>query len=301
MICYKFRECGLPSMVSGTEKVNCERTFPIFYYNIYNRKMQNIISWNVNGLRAIYRKGNFEQVLHMKPDILCLQETKALPEQLPPELRNLDGYYSYFHFPTQKKGYSGVAIYSKEEPLKVSRDMGTCLPARQVDEFDQEGRLIMAEYKDFILINVYFPNGGGPPERLHYKLNFYDHFLEFIKKLHEKQPNIILCGDMNVAHREIDLARPKENETHVGFLPIERAWMDKFIAHGWIDVFRHFYPQQTGTYTYWDMKTFARERNVGWRIDYFFSSPEMLKKIKSIEILENILGSDHCPVKIALE
>ena len=256
--------------------------------------MTSIISWNVNGLRAVHRKGNIEQVLHMKPDILCIQETKSLPEQLSTELKEPEGYYSYFHFPTQKKGYSGVAIYSKEEPLKVSRDMG-------IEEFDQEGRLIIAEYKDFTLINCYFPNGGGAPERLRYKLDFYDYFLEFINKLHKKQLNIIFCGDLNVAHKPIDLARPKENETHVGFLPIERAWIDKLISHNWIDVFRHFYPDRTEAYTYWDMKTFARERNVGWRIDYFFSSPEMLGKIKSIEILDNILGSDHCPIQLVLK
>lgn len=256
--------------------------------------MKSIISWNVNGLRAVHRKGNLEQVFHMKPDILCLQETKSLPEQLPAELSAPDGYYSYFHFPTQKKGYSGVAIYTKDKPLKVSRDIG-------FEQLDQEGRLIMAEYKDLILINIYFPNGGGPPERLKYKLDFYNYFLEFIHKLHMKQRDIIFCGDMNVAHKPIDLARPKENETHVGFLPIERAWMDKLISHGWIDIFRHFYPDQTEAYTYWDMKSYARERNVGWRIDYFFSSPEMLKKIKSMEILGNILGSDHCPIKLTLK
>lgn len=263
--------------------------------------MRNIISWNVNGLRAVHRKGDMEKVFHMKPDILCLQETKSLPDQLPPELSNPDGYHSYFHFPIQKKGYSGVAIYSKEKPIKVSRDIGTCLPARQVEQLDQEGRLIMVEYKDLTLINCYFPNGGGPLERLRYKLDFYDYFLEFIDKLHEKQSNIIFCGDLNVAHKPIDLARPKENETHVGFLPIERAWMDKLISHGWEDVFRYFYPERIDAYTYWDMKTFARERNVGWRIDYFFSSPEILKKIKSMEILDNIFGSDHCPISLTLK
>ncbi|MEX2014252.1 MAG: exodeoxyribonuclease III, partial [Parcubacteria group bacterium] len=183
---------------------------------------------------------------------------------------------------------------------KVSRDIG-------VEEMDKEGRLIMAEYKDFIIVNVYFPNGGGAPERLRYKLDFYDHLLDFINKLSatgqaggHKKP-VIICGDFNVAHQPIDLARPKENETHVGFLPIERAWMSKLIASGWIDVFRHFYPDLAGAYTYWDMKTFARERNVGWRIDYFFTSPEMLGKIKPIEILDSILGSDHCPIRLTLK
>ena len=253
--------------------------------------MTTIISWNVNGLRAVHRKGALQAVVDKNPDILCVQETKSLPDQLPDDLRTLNGYHSYFHFPTEKKGYSGVAIYSKEEPLKVSRDLG-------IEQFDQEGRLIMAEYKDFTLINVYFPNGGGAPERLRYKLDFYDYFLEFINKLHKKQPNIIFCGDVNVAHKPIDLARPKENETHVGFLPIERAWMDKLISKGWVDIFRHFYPDKAQAYTYWDMKSFARDRNVGWRIDYFFSSHKMLPKVKSVEILDNVLGSDHCPIKL---
>lgn len=263
--------------------------------------MTKIISWNVNGLRAVHKKGAFDRILEEKPDILCLQETKSLPEQLPEEVRSSLGYHSHFHFPTLKKGYSGVAIYSKEEPEIVVRDLG-------IPEMDQEGRLILAKFKDpaddgesFTLINCYFPNGGGAPERLHYKLDFYDHFLEFVENLKKTSPNIIFCGDVNVAHREIDLARPKENSTHVGFLPIERAWMDKLIAKGWVDVYRHFNPDKVGAYTYWDMKSFARERNVGWRIDYFFTTPEMLKKIKSVEILDSILGSDHCPVVVEVK
>jgi len=268
---------------------------------------KTIVSWNVNGLRAVHRKGNLAEMFQMKPDILCLQETKSLPEQLPDELKEKSGYHTYFHSPTHKKGYSGVAIYSKEEPIKVSCETGK-------DWKDDQGRLIMAEYKDpvddkasFTLINGYFPNGGGPPERLEYKLKFYDSFLKFINKLHgklisqEKHPNIIFCGDLNVAHKPIDLARPKENEKHVGFLPEERAWMDKLIENGWVDVFRQFYPDKKDIYTYWDMKTFARERNVGWRIDYFFCSKEMLGRIKSIEILDNVFGSDHCPVKLILK
>jgi exodeoxyribonuclease-3 len=166
---------------------------------------------------------------------------------------------------------------------------------------DQEGRVIMAQYKDFLLINCYFPNGGGAPERLEYKLAFYDHFLSYIEKLRKTNPNIIFCGDVNVAHTEIDLARPKENVTHVGFLPIERAWMDKLISKGWVDIYRHYFPAKTGAYTYWDIKTFARERNVGWRIDYFFTTPEMLKRVEDIEILEPILGSDHCPIELTLK
>lgn len=263
--------------------------------------MKTIISWNVNGLRAVHKKGNLNDVFMMNPDILCLQETKSTPDQLQDEILNIPGYQSYFHFPTIKKGYSGVGIYSKMLPVKVSRDM-------KIEKMDKEGRLIMADYEDgdvkktdFTLLNCYFPNGGGPAERLHYKLDFYDNFLEFVDKLHEKQSNIVICGDFNVAHRPIDLARPKENENHVGFLPIERAWMDKFISHGWTDIFRHFYPDKAESYTYWDTKTFARERNVGWRIDYFFTSPEMLNRVESIEILDNIFGSDHCPIRLVLK
>jgi len=254
--------------------------------------MTNIITWNVNGLRALHRKGQFERILEENPDILCLQETKSLPEQLPPEVLNPEGYHSYFHFPTIKKGYSGVAIYSKTVPKKVVLDIG-------ITDMDQEGRVIMAEYEDFTLLNIYFPNGGGAPERLTYKLAFYEHFLAYVEKLKKKQPNIIFCGDVNVAHFPIDLARPKENETHVGFLPIERAWVDKLIKHGWTDIFRHLNPDTEGAYTYWDMKTYARERNVGWRIDYFFCTPPMLKRIKTIEIMDSVLGSDHCPVKLS--
>ncbi len=253
-----------------------------------------IISWNVNGIRAVHKKGQFDRILEENPDILCIQETKANPDQLPPEVLSPEGYHSYFHFPTQKKGYSGVAIYTKVKPLEVINDLG-------IPEMDQEGRLIMARFKDFILINTYFPNGGGAPERLEYKLAFYDHFLKYVEKLRKKTPNIIFCGDINVAHTEIDLARPKENSTHIGFLPIERAWVDKVISKNWIDVYRHFFPTATGAYTYWDQKSFARERNVGWRIDYFFTTKEFINKITSIEIMDNILGSDHCPVKITLK
>ena len=257
-----------------------------------------IISWNVNGLRAVHKKGAFDRILEEEPDILCIQESKSLPEQLPEEARSPKGYHSFFHFPTLKKGYSGVAIYTKVEPIKVTLDLG-------IPDMDQEGRVIMAQFKDFTLINIYFPNGGGAPERLEYKLAFYEHFLQFIEKLKKNRPaggpNIIFCGDVNVAHEAIDLARPKENEAHIGFLPVERAWMDKLVAHGWTDVFRHFYPDKIGAYTYWDMKTFARDRNVGWRIDYFFTTPEMLKKVKNVEILDHIIGSDHCPIRLTLK
>ena len=221
-----------------------------------------IISWNVNGLRAVHRKGHFEWLVNDSSDIFCLQETKSNPEQLPEEVRNPAGYYSYFNSSDVKKGYSGTAIYTKEKPLDVFYGIGK--------EKDPEGRVVGAEYEDFFLLNVYFPNGGGGPDRLAYKLKFYDQFLTFIEKLRKHKP-VIFCGDVNTAHKEVDLARPKENEKNTGFLPEERAWIDKVIDKGYVDVFRHLYPDKENAYTYWDMKTFARDRNVGWRIDYFLS------------------------------
>ncbi len=165
---------------------------------------------------------------------------------------------------------------------------------------DNEGRLIAAYYKDFVLITVYFPNGGGGPERLKYKLDFYDLFLKFIEKLRKKGHSIIFCGDVNTAHEAIDLARPKENEENTGFLPEERAWLDEVINHGYIDIYRHLNPGKTGAYSYWDIKSAARERNVGWRIDYFFISPDLLPRVKKAEILKDVYGSDHCPVLLEL-
>lgn len=256
-------------------------------------KKIKIISWNVNGLRAIHKKGKWEEILAEDADILCLQETKANPDQLDEDVRNPKGYASFFDFPKIKKGYSGVAIYSKIKPKKVQYIMG-------VPTLDNEGRLVATYFNDFVLINVYFPNGGGGPERLKYKLNFYKEFLKFIEKTRKTQPNIIVCGDVNTAHKEIDLARPKENEKNTGFLPEERAWIDEVLESGYVDVFRHFNPDKTDAYTYWDMKTFARDRNVGWRIDYFFVSKEFLPKVKNIIIRDDFFGSDHCPIVLEL-
>lgn len=256
--------------------------------------MTKIISWNVNGLRAVHKKGNWDEFVALDADILCLQETKAQPEQLPEEVRNAPGYHSFFDFPKQKKGYSGVAIYTKQKPNDVQYLMGN-------PTLDDEGRLVAAYFDDFVLVNVYFPNGGGGPARLKYKLDFYAEFLKFCQKTRKKHPNIIFCGDVNTAHTEIDLARPRENEENTGFLPIERAWLDKVVAAGYVDTFRHFNPNLTGAYTYWDMKTFARERNVGWRIDYFFVTEEFLPRVKSVKILSDFYGSDHCPLQIEIK
>jgi exodeoxyribonuclease-3 len=247
-----------------------------------------IISWNVNGIRAVYKRGDWKFFDKAKADIFCVQETKAEASQLSEDLRNPKGYFSYFDHSKGRKGYSGVGIFSKEEPLKVLESM-------DVPTHDQEGRLLIAYYEDFVLLNVYFPNGGGGETRLKYKLEFYDHFFKFIQKL-RKKTNVIFCGDVNTAHKEIDLARPKENEKNTGFLPIERAWIDKLEKHGWVDTFRYFHPEKKDAYTYWDQKTFARDRNVGWRIDYFFVNKEFLPNVKKSEIMNEVLGSDHCPI-----
>ena len=184
-------------------------------------------------------------------------------------------------------------FFTKVEPEKVEYGMG-------IEEFDQEGRLLTLFFKDFVLINIYFPNGGGGPARLDYKLRFYDAFLDYIEKLRENGHKVIFCGDINTAHKEIDLARPKENENNTGFLPIERAWMDKVVDKGYIDTFRQFYPDAKNKYTYWDMKTFARDRNVGWRLDYFFTSDDLKQDLKKADVLYNIFGSDHCPILLEL-
>jgi exodeoxyribonuclease-3 len=257
--------------------------------------MTKIISWNTNGLRATAKQGFFTPLFKdFKPDILCLQETKAEPEQLPENVRNVPGYFSYFSHSKIKKGYSGVAIYTKVQPGKVEYGMG-------IKKFDDEGRMLVAHFKDFVLLTVYFPNGGGGHERLAYKLEFYDEFLKFILKLRAKGEKVIFCGDVNTAHAAIDLARPKANEENTGFLPIERAWIDEVVDNGFIDVFRKFYPNKIGAYTYWDMKTFARDRNVGWRIDYFFASAEIMPKVKSTGILTDYFGSDHCPIWLEID
>jgi exodeoxyribonuclease-3 len=253
-----------------------------------------LMSWNVNGLRALHKKGNFSWLIKNSPDFFCLQEVKAHPDQLIDDIKKVEGYYAYFDFPTIKKGYSGVAVFTKKEPSKVVNGMG-------IEDLDQEGRMLTLYYDKFVLINGYFPNGGGAPERLEYKLKFYDAFLKYIEKIRKSGKSIIFCGDINVAHEEIDLARPKENEEHVGFLPEERAWMDEVINHGYIDTYRYFFPTKTAAYTYWDIKSAARERNVGWRIDYFFISPDLVKNLQGVKIHDNVYGSDHCPIELDIK
>lgn len=248
-----------------------------------------IISWNVNGIRAWHKKGSLDWFSKESPDIFCVQETKAEESQLPEEVKKPKGYHAYFDHSKGRKGYSGVGIFTKDKPDKVEFGMG-------VNEYDLEGRSISLHFKDLVVINTYFPNGGGGPVRLEYKLRYYDHFLTYINKMRKQGKSIIFCGDVNTAHKEFDLARPKENVMNTGFLPIERAWLDKVIKKGYIDTFRLIYPEKKDVYTYWDMKTFARERNVGWRIDYIFISPDLKDKVKDVGVLDMVLGSDHAPI-----
>ena len=249
-----------------------------------------IISWNVNGIRAVAQKGFLEWLAGESPDVLCLQETKAAPGQLGEDLTAPDGYATYWNSP-QKKGYAGVAVFTKKKPASVKTDFP---PA----SLDTEGRALILDFKDFILMNVYFPNGGMGPARLRYKLDFYDAFLEYADSL--KNRRIIICGDFNTAHKEIDLARPKQNEIFSGFLPVEREWLDKFVSRGYADTFRRF-NGEGGNYTWWDYKTRSRERNVGWRIDYFFVTEKLLPRLKKAFIMPDVQGSDHCPVGIELK
>jgi len=251
-----------------------------------------IISWNVNGIRAIAKKGFADWVKKENPDILCLQETKATEEQIPKDIKSLP-YKQFYLSASSRKGYSGVGLLTKIEPNSVSYGLG-------VEEFDREGRVISADYGDFILFNVYFPNGKASKERLDFKLRFYDKFLEVVRDLKDKGRGVIICGDVNTAHKEIDLARPKENEKVSGFLPIEREWIDKLLASGFVDTFRMFV-KEGGHYSWWDYKSRARERNVGWRIDYFFVSENLKDRVKDAFILSDVYGSDHCPVGIIFE
>lgn len=249
-----------------------------------------IISWNVNGIRALQRKGFAQWMLDDGSEIICIQETKAKRSQLKKDLLDIGDYSSYLSSP-ERKGYSGVAIYTKADPIEVEEGMG-------IARFDMEGRVLTAEYPHFFLMNVYFPNGKASKERLNYKMDFYEHFLEFANRK-RRGKGVIVCGDVNTAHEEIDLARPKENSSVSGFLPDEREWIDRFLATGFVDSFREF-DRSPDRYSWWDLKTRARERNVGWRIDYFFVSSELKDNLVGAGIHEEVEGSDHCPVSIEM-
>lgn len=251
-----------------------------------------LASWNVNGIRAISKKGFFEWVDKSRPQIIGLQETKISEDQLTDQLTLLKGYHSVFNH-AEKRGYSGVAIYSKERPISVKHGFG-------IPRFDKEGRTLIADFGEFLLYNVYFPNGKSSPERLKYKMQFYEAFLKHIKKVQAEGKKLIICGDFNTAHKEIDLARPKDNTDISGFLPEERAWMDKLTKAGYLDTFREF-NQNPHHYSWWHMMTGARARNVGWRIDYFFASDNLRSLLSHADIESEIMGSDHCPVTLTLK
>lgn len=249
-----------------------------------------LFSWNVNGIRAILKKDFNLWIQKVQPDILCLQETKAtenqVTEALPSEIYK--GYWSS----AERKGYSGVATFSKIQPLSTQKGFG-------IDKFDQEGRVMITEFPSFILYNVYFPNGQQSPERLAYKLEFYERFIEHLQETRKRQPHLIICGDYNIAHQEIDLTYPKENSQYSGFLPEERAILDKMIALGYVDTFRYFHPDPH-QYTWWSYRSQARKKNIGWRIDYFFTTQELTQHIKRAEIHADIEGSDHCPISLEI-
>jgi len=241
----------------------------------------------------VEKKGFLEWFYKEKPDVLCLQETKAHPDQLGFELTHPSGYEAHFSSSSVKKGYSGVVTYTKEKPIHVEEGMG-------ILKFDSEGRIITTEFKKFILLNVYFPNGKAGSERLNYKMEFYEAFLKHIENLGNKGKKVIFCGDVNTAHKAIDLARPKANEAISGFLPVEREWIDRVVKNGYIDSLREFH-EEPELYTWWSLRSGARERNVGWRIDYFFLHNVLRKHLKDAYILTEVRGSDHCPTVIELD
>lgn len=251
--------------------------------------MLKLISWNVNGLRACYDKGFADAFRRLDADFFCLQETKMQEGQLDAQF---EGYRSYWNY-AEKKGYSGTAVFSRLEPLSVTYGMG-------IDEHDHEGRVITLELDSFFLITVYTPNSQDGLRRLEYRMKWEDDFRAYLKKLEEKKP-VIVCGDLNVAHREIDLKNPKTNRKNTGFTDEERAKFTTLLDSGFTDTFRYFYPEQEGIYSWWSYRFKAREKNAGWRIDYFLASASLNDKLKGAAIHTDIFGSDHCPVELTIE
>ena len=237
------------------------------------------------------RKGFWDWFQQTSPDILCLQEIKANEKDLDETLLSPEGYHAYWN-PARRKGYSGVAVFSKKKPKAVHLGMG-------IEEFDAEGRIIRLEFPRFDLLNVYFPNGTSGPDRLKFKMDFYEAFLNHCESLRAEGKKLIVTGDVNTAHKPIDLKNPKSNQKNSGFLPEERAWVDRFIDHGYVDTFRHFHAEPD-QYTWWSYRFSARERNIGWRIDYFFVTDDLLGKTKDAFILPEVMGSDHCPLGLEI-
>ncbi len=260
-----------------------------------------IVSWNVNGIRAVHKKGFFDYLEADQPDILCLQEVRADREQIDEDKREPKGYKAFYYPHQLKKGYSGVALYSKTEPISVRNGFG-------IERFDAEGRFIEADFGEFIVMGVYFPKGYSEKEaegdaaklaRLYYKLDFYEALFAHARELRKQGRKLVICGDYNTAHNDLDLARPKQNRETSGFLDVERKVLDGIVAEGYTDTFRAF-QQEGGHYSWWSQRAGAREKNIGWRIDYHFVSNDLLPKLTHAEILPHVLGSDHCPVAIQL-
>lgn len=252
-----------------------------------------ITSWNVNGLRSVINKGALDWIRKNQPDVICFQEIKAHPHQIDNStIQWIDEYNAYWH-PAERPGYSGVVTFSLDEPEIVQLGLGE-------RRFDIEGRAIFTRFSNFVLINVYVPNGKRNHERLAFKLDFYQRLLDECDKLHKSGMGIIICGDINTAHREIDLKNPGQNKNTSGFLPVERSWIDKYLEHGFVDVFREKYPYRV-QYTWWTYRVNARKRNIGWRIDYFLASDYLLPAVKGVRANDEILGSDHCPITLEID
>jgi exodeoxyribonuclease-3 len=254
-----------------------------------------LVSWNVNGLNAAMQKGFTDSLRRLDADVVGIQETKLQAEKLTDAMRDVNGYRSYWSFCTVKKGYSGTAAYTRIEPASVGYGFGH-------SDFDDEGRVVWLDLTDFVLFNVYFPNGQMGDDRLDYKLRFYDAFFDHCDALRRQGRSLVICGDYNTAHNEIDLKNPKANENTSGFLRIERDWLDRIEAAGYVDTFRHLHPE-TVKYSWWTYRFKARERNAGWRIDYFFVTRDIIDRgwVREAFIENDIFGSDHCPVGLVLE
>jgi exodeoxyribonuclease-3 len=254
--------------------------------------MMKITTWNVNGFRAVLKKGFKESIAQLQPDILCLQEIKAKPEQISAEELEIPGYF-YLWNSAERPGYSGVATYFRKSDIDLQPGLG-------FEEFDVEGRVIRLNLFDFTLFNIYFPNGQRGQERVDYKLRFYGKLLDICDSLHQEGQKIVITGDFNTAHSEIDLANPKENSVISGFLPEERVWIDYYLQHGFVDAFRELYPQKV-QYSWWTYRVNARARNIGWRLDYYLISKDLMPKVTDVIIHTEVMGSDHCPVSLILE
>jgi exodeoxyribonuclease-3 len=250
-----------------------------------------LVSWNVNGVRSVVRKGFWDWLTDDAPDILCLQETRIQAEQLTEKMQNPPGYHAFW-YSAERKGYSGVATFCRKEPLTVRQGFGQ-------PNFDVEGRVLITEHPDFTLVNGYFPSGQRGHERVEYKIAFYDALLDHCAKLRAESQRLIVCGDLNTAHQPIDLARPTQNKKTSGFLPEEREALSRWLDQGLVDIFRHLHPDAE-EYSWWTYRVNARARNVGWRIDYFLVAEELLPYVQGAHILGDVMGSDHCPVELEL-